>query len=154
MSAHHSRGATTASTNSKLEVVRVPALSDNYIWLVREPASGLVAVVDPSEAAPVNTVLQQKGWSLKYIINTHHHFDHTGGNLELKKQHGLQVVGPRADADRIPGIDVQVGDGDTWKFGELEATVFDTPGHTRGHITFYFPQAKAVFPGTPGCSCY
>eukprot|EP00879_Flechtneria_rotunda_P008648 GHRR01009061.1.p1 GENE.GHRR01009061.1~~GHRR01009061.1.p1 ORF type:complete len:274 (+),score=71.20 GHRR01009061.1:251-1072(+) len=147
MSAHHSRGATTASTNSKLEVVRVPALSDNYIWLVREPASGLVAVVDPSEAAPVNTVLQQKGWSLKYIINTHHHFDHTGGNLELKKQHGLQVVGPRADADRIPGIDVQVGDGDTWKFGELEATVFDTPGHTRGHITFYFPQAKAVFPG-------
>ncbi|WIA41832.1 hypothetical protein OEZ86_009162 [Tetradesmus obliquus] len=145
-----SRGqATLASpSTSSMEVVRVPALSDNYVWLLHEPKSGLTAVVDPAEAPPVNAALKERGWSLDFVINTHHHFDHTGGNLELKKQHqGLQIVGPRADAARIPGIDVQVGDGDSWQFGQLTARVFDTPGHTRGHITYWFPDAKALFPG-------
>jgi hydroxyacylglutathione hydrolase len=104
--------------------------------------------VDPAEVPPVNAALEQRGWSLDYIFNTHHHFDHTGGNLQLKKQfQGLQIVGPRADAGRIPGIDIQVGDGDSWQFGELEFKVFDTPGHTRGHIAYWVPEAKALFPG-------
>eukprot|EP00878_Enallax_costatus_P013063 GHUV01013651.1.p1 GENE.GHUV01013651.1~~GHUV01013651.1.p1 ORF type:complete len:334 (+),score=59.86 GHUV01013651.1:37-1038(+) len=138
----------TVSMTQAMEVVRVPALSDNYIWLLHEPKSGKTAVVDPAEAQPVTAALSQRGWNLDYIFNTHHHFDHTGGNLQLKKQfNGLQVVGPQADADRIPGIDIQVKDGDTWKFGSLEMRVFDTPGHTRGHITYWLPEAKALFPG-------
>eukprot|EP00882_Tetradesmus_deserticola_P001942 GHRQ01002081.1.p1 GENE.GHRQ01002081.1~~GHRQ01002081.1.p1 ORF type:complete len:357 (+),score=115.04 GHRQ01002081.1:57-1127(+) len=145
-----SRGQATLASpaTSAMEVVRVPALSDNYVWLLHEPKSGLTAVVDPSEAPPVTAALKERGWTPSYIINTHHHFDHTGGNLELKKQYqGLQIVGPRADAARIPGIDVQLGDGDTWQFGQLTARVFDTPGHTRGHITYWFPDAQALFPG-------
>ncbi len=74
-----------------------------------------------------------------------------GGNTDLKKQLGLTIVGPKADAERIPGIDVPLGDGDTWQFGDLEMRVMDTPGHTRGHITLYFPKAAAVFPGAPAC---
>jgi len=74
-----------------------------------------------------------------------------GGNTDLKKQLGLTIVGPKADAERIPGIDVPLGDGDTWQFGDLEMRVMDTPGHTRGHITLYFPKAAAVFPGEPAC---
>lgn len=138
----------TVSATKAMEVVRVPALSDNYVWLLHEPKSGKTAVVDPAEAPPVTAALQQRGWSLDYIFNTHHHFDHTGGNMQLKKQfQGLEIVGPKADAARIPGIDIQVGDGDTWQFGELEMRVFDTPGHTRGHITYWLPEAKALFPG-------
>lgn len=137
----------TASASPAMEVVRVPALSDNYIWLLHEPKSNLTAVVDPAEVEPVNRVLKERGWKLDYVLNTHHHWDHTGGNEALKDQHKLTVVGPKADAARIPGIDVQLGDGDTFKFGELEMHVFDTPGHTRGHITYWAPGAKALFPG-------
>ncbi|GBF93843.1 hydroxyacylglutathione hydrolase [Raphidocelis subcapitata] len=140
--------AAAEAPGAMLEVVRVPALSDNYIWLVREPRSGATAVVDPAEVAPVEAELKKRGWPLHFVLNTHHHGDHVGGNLELKKRHaGLQVVGPRADAARIPGIDVQLGDGDAWKLGDLEMRVFDTPGHTRGHITLWFPEAAALFPG-------
>lgn len=89
-----------------------------------------------------------RGLKADYILNTHHHFDHTGGNLELKQRYGATVVGPAADQDRIPGIDISLKDGDTWDYGQLQMRVFDTPGHTRGHITLYFPQAEALFPGT------
>lgn len=89
-----------------------------------------------------------RGLKADYILNTHHHFDHTGGNLELKQRYGATIVGPAADKDRIPGIDISLKDGDTWKFGQLEMRVFDTPGHTRGHITLHFPEAEALFPGT------
>ncbi|KAF8058326.1 gloB [Scenedesmus sp. PABB004] len=146
---HATRAAATASAaGAAMEVVRVPALSDNYVWLLHEPTAGVTAVVDPAEAAPVEAALRERGWSLQYVLNTHHHHDHTGGNLALKRQHpGLQVVGPRADAARIPGIDVQLGDGDRWALGGQEMRVFDTPGHTRGHISLWFPGAKALFCG-------
>ena len=88
-----------------------------------------------------------RGLKLDTILNTHHHYDHTGGNLELKQHYRCQIVGPKADKDRIPGIDIALGDGDTWRFGDLEMRVFDTPGHTRGHITLWFPAAEALFPG-------
>ena len=90
-----------------------------------------------------------RGLKADFILNTHHHHDHTGGNLELKRQYGATVVGPAADRGRIPGIDVALRDGDVWQLGALEMRVFDTPGHTRGHITLWFPQAQALFPGRP-----
>eukprot|EP00198_Chlamydomonas_reinhardtii_P013489 XP_001702826.1 predicted protein [Chlamydomonas reinhardtii] len=137
-----------------MEVVRVPCLSDNYVWLLHEAApaggsgGGRTAVVDPAEEAPVVEALAARGWSLDAVLNTHHHGDHTGANLALKRRFpGLVIVGPRADKDRIPGIDVQVGTGDTWHLGGLEVRVFDTPGHTRGHITYWVPQAASLFPG-------
>ena len=92
-----------------------------------------------------------RGLKADYILNTHHHFDHTGGNLELKRQYGATIVGPAADRYRIPGIDVALRDGDTWQLGGLEMMVFDRPGHTRGHITLFFPQAEALFPGQGAC---
>jgi hydroxyacylglutathione hydrolase len=130
-----------------LEVVRVPALTDNYLWLVREPESGAVAVVDPAEAAPIERALAERNWRLTHILNTHHHGDHVGGNLALKAATGCTIVGPRADRARIPGIDVEVGDGERYRFGAATAEVFDVPGHTRGHIAYWFAASDALFCG-------
>lgn len=130
-----------------LEVRQIPTRKDNYVYLIREPGQGKVGVVDPSDAAPVIEALTAAGWTLTHILNTHHHGDHTGGNLELKAKYGCTIVGPRADHDRIPGIDVEVGDGDSFMLGDAEGRVFDTPGHTRGHITYWFPESKALFCG-------
>lgn len=132
---------------AEFEVHRIPARKDNYIWLLREPETGAVGVVDPADAEPVEAKLDELGWALTHILNTHHHNDHTGGNLALKARYGCPVIGPRADRDRIAGIDIEVGDGDTYRFGAETARVFDVPGHTRGHIAFWFPGAKALFCG-------
>jgi hydroxyacylglutathione hydrolase len=130
-----------------LEIERIPCRTDNYIWLVHEPDTGVVAVVDPADAEPVEARLVARGFVLTHILNTHHHGDHVGGNLALKQRWGCTIVGPRADAARIPGIDVAVGDGDTYRLGEATARVFDVPGHTRGHIAFWFAAEKALFCG-------
>jgi hydroxyacylglutathione hydrolase len=132
---------------AKLEIERVPALKDNYLWLIREPEADAVAVVDPAEAAPVEARLAARGWRLTHILNTHHHRDHTGGNLELKSRWNATIVGPRADRDRIPGIDIEVGEGDQYRFGAETAEVFDIPGHTRGHIAYWFAGSEALFCG-------
>jgi hydroxyacylglutathione hydrolase len=129
------------------EIHLVPCLKDNYAYILHEPRTKAVAVVDPSEAAPVIDALRTRSLSLTHILNTHHHFDHTGGNLELKERTGAKIIGPRADADRIPGIDIQVGNGDLVAIGTAIAKVFDIPAHTRGHIAFWFEEAKAVFTG-------
>ncbi len=91
--------------------------------------------------------------NLDFILNTHHHWDHVGGNEELKACYGAQIVGPKADEARIPGIDLALAEGETWKLGDLEMRVFDTPGHTRGHITLWFPEAEVMFPGTSCTYC-
>lgn len=130
-----------------LEIQQIPALRDNYIYLLREPVSGAVGAVDPSVAAPVLAALSSRGWKLTHIINTHHHPDHTGGNLELKAATKAIIVGPLADKGRIPGIDVAVGDGDTFQFGSEAATVYDVPGHTRGHIAYWFKDSQVLFSG-------
>ncbi|GAB4821729.1 hypothetical protein N2152v2_008775 [Parachlorella kessleri] len=130
-----------------LQIERVPCLQDNYSWLVHEPAHNLTAVVDPAEVSPVLKALEAKNWKLTHIFNTHHHWDHTGGNAELKERFACTVVGPDADKARIPGIDVALKDGETYQFGAAQMHVFDTPGHTRGHITLWFPGAKVLFPG-------
>lgn len=130
-----------------LNIHLVPCLSDNYAYLVHDTATNNVAVVDPSEAAPVFAALNAHNLTLTHILNTHHHFDHTGGNLELKEKTGAKVVGPRADRERIPGIDEEVGEGDTWSLGNAKARIFDIPAHTKGHIAFWFETDKAVFTG-------
>ncbi len=131
----------------QLDVHMFPCLSDNYGFLIHDPASGATATIDTPEVAPIEAALKAKGWRLTHILNTHHHFDHAGGNLELKQKWGCTIVGPRADAARIPGIDVQVGDGDTVELGSAKGRVFDVPGHTRGHIAYYFANDGVAFVG-------
>jgi hydroxyacylglutathione hydrolase len=128
-----------------LEIELIPALSDNYIYLLHEPRQGITAVVDPAEPGPVLEVLRRHGRRLDLALITHHHADHTGGLLPLKAETGCRAVGPRADAHRIPGLDQLVGEGDRVAVGELTAEVIETPGHTSGHISYWFPEALALF---------
>jgi hydroxyacylglutathione hydrolase len=130
-----------------LEIVQIPVLNDNYLYLLHDQDTGDTAIVDPAVDEPVVTELEKRDWTLTHIINTHHHWDHTGANLALKEKFGLQIIGPKAEAERIPGIDRAVGTGDTIKIGNSAATVFDTPGHTSGHIIYYFEEAHALFAG-------
>ncbi|MGH6943429.1 MAG: hydroxyacylglutathione hydrolase [Geminicoccaceae bacterium] len=128
-----------------LEIEQIPVLSDNYVYLIHEPKAGVTGVVDPALAAPVLDRLKAKGWSLDWILATHHHADHTGGNLELKQATGCRIAGPGADAARIPGIDLKLFEGDRFTLGETLAEVLETPGHTSGHISYWFPEAAALF---------
>jgi hydroxyacylglutathione hydrolase len=124
-----------------------PCLSDNFGVLVHDPATGATASIDAPEAAPVEAALRQTGWKLSDILVTHHHGDHTAGIAELKQRHGCRVVGPRNEAARIPAVDVAVGEGDNVEVGSLSARVIDTPGHTAGEITYWFPTEKLAFVG-------
>src|SRR3954471_13701270 len=119
------------ATRANLDVRLVPALSDNYIHLLHDAATGTVAVVDPSEAEPAIEALQALGWRPTFILNTHHHPDHTAGNSDLKRLFGATVIGPSADRDRIPDIDRAYGDGEEFAFGGQKVRVLDVPGHTR-----------------------
>jgi hydroxyacylglutathione hydrolase len=130
-----------------LDVRLVPLLKDNYAYLLRESDSGKTAIVDPSESDPVLALLSELGWQLDYILNTHHHHDHSGGNLGIKERTGATIVGPQADRARIPGIDVALADGEHFQLGTADAEVMDIPGHTRGHIAFWFERDRAVFCG-------
>lgn len=130
-----------------LQIEQLPVLTDNYVYLIRDPETGQTGVVDPAVAEPVLAALARLDWHLTHILNTHHHPDHVGGNETLIRATGCTVVGPRADRARIPGLVVEVGDGDTFALGNTRAQVFDVPGHTRGHIAFWFEQAEALFCG-------
>lgn len=130
-----------------LDIIQIPVLSDNYVYLIHDPDSGATAAVDPAEAAPVLAALAERGWTLTHILNTHHHNDHTGGNLALKEATGCTIVGSRADSARLPGLDVGVGDGDTVTVGALTAQVLAVSGHTVGHVAYWFPQGAALFCG-------
>lgn len=132
---------------SELVIRRIPVLRDNYVYLLHDKDSAATAAVDPSVAPPVLDALKEEGWRLTHVLNTHHHNDHTGGNNELKAATGCTIVGPRADRDRIPGIDIAVGDGETYRFGSEDAFVYDVPGHTRGHIAYWFANSRALFCG-------
>lgn len=128
-----------------MEIVFIPQLSDNCSYLLI--GGGKTAVVDPSAADPVRAALDERGLALDYILNTHHHWDHTDGNLDLKDEYGCQVIGPAAEAARIPGIDVGLRGGDLWPFADSTARIIETPGHTNGHICFHFMPEKALFCG-------
>jgi hydroxyacylglutathione hydrolase len=130
---------------TRLEIEILPVLSDNYVYLLRDPVEGATAVVDPGVAAPVLARFEETGSKLDWILSTHHHQDHTGGNLELKRRTGCRVAGPAGERDAIPGIDLELHDGDRFRLGSAEALVLETPGHTRGHISYWFESAAAVF---------
>ena len=134
-------------THSPLQVHQFPCLQDNYGFLIHDPETEVTAVVDTPDVAAIEAALAEHQWRLTHIFNTHHHWDHAGGNLALKHSTGCTVVGPRADARRIPGIDVAVGDGDVYAFGNHVAQIYDTPGHTRGHIVYRFEQNQMAFVG-------
>ncbi len=129
---------------SELEITVLPALSDNYFYLLKDTATGTTAVVDPPV---VDDVLEQLGadGKLDLIIATHHHGDHTAGIEALKAKTGARVIGPAAEADKIPAIDEQLAEGDSVSVGEATARVFETPGHTAGHMSLYFEDSKALF---------
>ena len=130
-----------------IEVVRIPVLSDNYVWLVRENTSGEVMVVDPAVADPVLAKADELGWKITHIWNTHWHPDHTGGNAAIKAATGCTITGPAAEFARIPTLDVQVSGGDVVRLGEAEAMVIDVPAHTAGHIAFHFAHEQLAFVG-------
>lgn len=130
-----------------LQIHQIPVLRDNYVYLVHDPESEACAAVDPSVADPVLDALDRLGWRLTHILNTHHHHDHVGGNLEIKRATGCTIVGNRADAHRIPGIDVQVADGETLVLGTHQARVIEISGHTVGHIAYWFEASRALFCG-------
>jgi hydroxyacylglutathione hydrolase len=130
-----------------LEIVRVPVLSDNYVWLVHEPASDETTVVDPAVAAPVLDAARARGWRITQIWNTHWHPDHTGGNAEIKAATGCTITGPAAEEARIPTLDRQVREGDRVRLGAVEAKVLEVPAHTAGHIAYHFASEQVIFVG-------
>lgn len=130
-----------------LEILQIPALTDNYIYLLHCARTGQTAVVDPAEAAPVEAVLTARGWDLHHILNTHHHHDHTGGNAALKRRYDCTVHGYGPDAARIPAIDRHLQEGDGAAVGDATAQVLFVPGHTLGHIAYHFAGEKVLFCG-------
>jgi len=132
---------------AKLEIHQFPCRTDNYGVLIHDPDTGKTASIDTPEVGPIRQALADTGWSLSDIFNTHHHGDHTGGNLELKEEFGCTITGPRGEKDKIPGIDRAVGTGDTVTLGSHVASVIETPGHTAGHIAYHFADDQVVFVG-------
>ena len=131
----------------KLEIEQFACLSDNYGVLIHDPEAGVTASIDAPDAKAILARLEAKGWKLTHLLVTHHHSDHTGGNLQLKEATGCTIIGPKGEAERIPGIDVEVAEGDTIQFGNFEVKVIETPGHTLGHVAYFIPAAKVVFVG-------
>ena len=128
-----------------LEIVPVPAFSDNYIWLVRDEPSGETAVVDPGDAAPALAEAERRGWRVTQVWNTHHHWDHSGGNLAMKEATGCTVSGPAAE--NIPGRDVALAEGGKLRIGDHSGRAIEIPGHTLGHIALIFDDDRIAFVG-------
>ena len=129
----------------KIKIIK--CLQDNYSYLVFDEKTQSACVIDPSEAIPIINYLNKEKINLKYILNTHHHYDHIGGNLELKKKYNCSIIGFKGDKDRIPGIDILVDDNEIWKKDNFEAKIYHIPGHTLGHIAFHFFKEKKIFTG-------
>ena len=125
-----------------MQITPIQCLTDNYAYIINDSFSKIVAVVDPSEASPIISFLDKKKLKLNYILNTHHHFDHIGGNIELKKKYNAKVVGFVGDKHRIPGIDITLKDKEIWKFGNSFIKVLHIPGHTLGHICFFLKRRR------------
>lgn len=132
---------------SKLIIEQILVLDDNYIHLLHDPVSGATAAVDPAVPDPVLERLAERGWTLTHIFNTHHHNDHTGGNLTLKRATGCKVVGSAVDSQLIPGLDMEVTDRDSFLLGNVAVIVMAMPGHTLGHVAYWLPDNHAVFCG-------
>ena len=130
-----------------LEVVRIPVLSDNYVWLLHDPTNGETVAIDPAVAEPVLEVAAARGWTIDQIWNTHWHGDHVGGNAAIKAATDCVITGPAAEADKITTLDRLVGEGDTVRIGDHVATVMAVPAHTAGHIAYHLADARMAFVG-------
>ena len=130
-----------------MEINIIPCLEDNYSYIIVDKKNKSACVIDPSESSPIINFLENNNIRLDYILNTHHHFDHVGGNTELKKKYNAKVVGFLNDQKRIPGIDIMIKDGEIWRGNNFEAKIIHIPGHTSGHICYYFYKEKNLFSG-------
>ena len=130
-----------------MKIQIIPCLQDNYSYLIIDEENNIACVIDPSEADPIIKCLENTQIKLKFILNTHHHYDHVGGNQKLKEKYGASVIGYKGDKERIPGIDVLVNDCEIWVHKNFKAKIIHIPGHTLGHICFYFYKDELVFTG-------
>ncbi|MDX1743101.1 MAG: hydroxyacylglutathione hydrolase [Ruegeria sp.] len=128
-----------------LEIVTIPCLSDNYAFLAHDAASGQTALIDVPEAGPVLAELDARGWKLSHVLLTHHHWDHVDGLAGILEKHPAKVIGAAADAHRLPPLDQQVAEGDSFDLGGEPVQVLDVSGHTVGHVAYYLPKSAAVF---------
>ena len=130
-----------------LKIEQIPCLSDNYGYLVHDTETGQTASIDTPDGAAIAERADALGWDITHVFNTHHHYDHVGGNMFLKDKYGLTIIGPKADEERITGIDQSVSGGEIFKFGAHDVQVIHTPGHTKGHCAYYIPSCNSVFVG-------
>ncbi|MEY4769198.1 MAG: hydroxyacylglutathione hydrolase [Pseudomonadota bacterium] len=130
-----------------LIVDTIPILKDNYSYLIHDTDSDKTAVIDPAAIEPILAKLQHRQWKLDYIFNTHHHPDHVGGNLALQAYYGCKIIGSLIERHSIPGLDIGLNDGDQFAFGNQLLRVIATPGHTHGHLVYYFPYSGDLFTG-------
>jgi hydroxyacylglutathione hydrolase len=137
----------TPAARPPLEILRVPALSDNYIWLIHDADSLETVVVDPADADPVLEAAEERGWQITQIWNTHWHPDHVGGNLAIRDATGARVTAPAAEEAKIGHIDHAVAEGDKALLGKIGAEVWEVPAHTAGHIAYHLPDAGVIFVG-------
>ena len=131
----------------KIEIIQIPVLSDNYVYIIIDNVSNTTACVDPAISKPIIELLKRRKLNLNYILNTHHHGDHTGANLELKELFNCKIIGSKKDNKRIPGIDIMLEEGDIFSVGKYNFEVIDVPGHTLGHISFYCKNEHILFCG-------
>jgi hydroxyacylglutathione hydrolase len=130
-----------------IEIARIPALQDNYIWMAHDAASGDTVVIDPAEAEPVLAEAKRRGWTIGQIWNTHWHRDHTGGNAAIKAATGCTITGPAAEIAKIPTLDRTVREGDVARIGNVVADVMELPAHTAGHIAYHLAGEGVAFVG-------
>ena len=130
-----------------MKIIPIPCLNDNYAYIVNDVATKTIGVVDPSEAEPIINYLKKEKLELNYILNTHHHFDHVDGNIELQKLYNSKIIGFIGDKHRIPGINITLNDGEKFNFGKSIVKIIHIPGHTSGHICFFFEKEKIAFTG-------
>ena len=130
-----------------LNIEIIPCLNDNYSYLLCDEHTNTIAIIDPSDFISCDEIIKKKYNKLDYILNTHHHFDHVGGNQKLKEKYKSKVLGSKIDKDRIPGIDIVLKEKQNFKIGKSSLEVIFVPGHTKGHIAFYFEEEKIVFTG-------
>ena len=129
----------------RIEIIK--CLQDNFSYLVIDEENNSACVIDPSEAGPVINYIEKFNINLKFILNTHHHFDHIGGNKELKKKYNSKVIGFKKDENRIPEIDITLNDREIWKDNKFEAKIYHIPGHTSGHVCYHFFNQNNLFTG-------